>query len=396
MNRYPLPVLGLCLAMMQPAHAADRGAAFNPRISLILNSLYADYGADASPTVGGVLLGDEADFAREGFSLGETELVVESNIDDQWHGWATVALTPEGETGLEEAYVNTLALPAGLALKLGRFKSEIGYLNHVHAHAWEFADAPLPYRALLNTQLGDDGVQLRWIVPSDLLIELGAEALRGDAFPAGGVDRGGFNSYTGFVHVGGDAGESGAWRVGLSHLRADADGRLTGEAPDDSAFTGTSKLSILDLVYKWAPQGNSTSTNLVFNAEFFRRKEDGDLVFDPSGAAATSAYEGTQTGYYAQAVYQFMPRWRVGLRHDALKADNTVATPAPGNGSSDTLTDDADRAKRNSLMFDFSNSEFSVIRAQYNADKSRPGGERDDQFFVQFIYSMGSHPAHQF
>ena len=396
MNRYRLPVLGLSLALMTPAFAADRGTAFNPKISLILDSQFADYGAEASPAVGGVLLGDEADFAPEGFSIGETELVVESNVDDQWHGWATVALSPEGEAAIEEAYVNTLALPAGLALKLGRFKSELGYQNHVHAHAWDFADAPLPYRALLNTQLGDDGVQLRWIAPTDLLVEAGAEALRGDAYPAGGQDRSGFNSYVGFLHVGGDAGEGGAWRVGLSHLRADADGRLTGEAPDDAAFTGTSDLSILDLVFKWAPQGNPTDTNLTLNAEFLRRKEDGDMTFDPSGAAATSAYEGTQSGFYAQAVYQFMPRWRAGVRHDALSADNTVAAPAAGNASSDTLENDGTRAKRNSVMLDFSNSEFSRIRVQYNADKSRPGGERDDQYFVQFIYSLGSHPAHQF
>jgi hypothetical protein len=390
--------LGACLACSAfPAAAQDaaRGNAFNPKISLILNSQYADYGSEAPADVGGVLLGEETDFAPAGFALGETEMVIESNVDDQWHGWATLAMA-EGELAVEEAYVNTLALPAGLALKLGRFKSEIGYQNHVHAHAWEFVDAPIVYRALLGNQLADDGAQLRWVAPADLLVELGVEALRGDGFPAGGEDRSGLNSYVGFVHVGGDAGVGGAWRVGLSHLRADADGRLTGEAPDDAAFTGTSDLSVLDVVFKWAPQGNSTVTNLAVSAEIFRRKEDGDLVFDPSGAAAASAYDGTQTGYYAQAVYQFMPRWRIGLRHDAMSADNAVATPDPGNAASDLLTDTAHDPTRESVMVDFSNSEFSRIRVQYNADQSRPDGERDNQLFVQFIYSLGAHPAHQF
>src|SRR3546814_7619883 len=90
---------------------------------------------------------------------------------------------------VEEAYINTLALPAGLAVKFGRFFSDIGYQNHVHAHAWDFADAPLVYRAFFGGQLGDDGVQVRWLAPTDLFVELGAEGLRGAAFPDGGDDR---------------------------------------------------------------------------------------------------------------------------------------------------------------------------------------------------------------
>jgi hypothetical protein len=395
-------LLGACPALLPAlSPAAERTAsatAFNPKVSLILNSQYADYTSKAPADVGGVLLGEESGFAAEGFALGETEMVIESNIDDQWHGWATLAMA-EGVLEVEEAYVNTLALPAGLGAKIGRFKSEIGYQNHIHAHAWEFVDAPIVYRTLLNTQLGDDGVQLRWVAPVDLLLEVGAEALRGDAFPAGGEDRSGFNSYTGFIHLGGDVGDGGSWRLGLSHLRADADRRPTGAEPDDALFAGTSRLSIADVVVKWAPDGNPAATNVVFNAEYFHRAEDGDLVFDPSGngvGTTPSAYDGTQDGWYAQLIYQFMPRWRAGVRYDSLSADNTVATPAPGNASSDLLTDTSYDPRRSSAMVDFSNSEFSRIRVQYNRDESRPAGEKDDQYFVQFIYSLGAHPAHQF
>lgn len=392
MYRHCLLALGLCLAF--PAIAADRGTAFNPKISLVLNSQYADYGSKAPATVGGVLLGDETGFIAPGFSLGETELAIESNIDDQWHGWATVSFA-DGEAAVEEAYANTLDLPAGLALKLGRFKSDIGYQNHIHAHAWEFIDTPLVYRALLANQLQDDGVQVRWVAPTDLLLEIGAEALRGDAYPAGGIDRSGINSWTGFVHLGGDAGEGGSWRVGLSHVHAKADQRPTGEAPDDTLFTGTSKLYGADLVYKWAPEGNPANTNFVFNAEYFTRKEDGDLLNDPSGAANASTYDGKQSGYYAQAIYQFMPRWRAGVRYDWLSSDNNVGNPVAGTAL-ETLADDSYDPKRASVMVDFSNSEFSRVRVQYNRDQSRPADEKDDQFFVQFIYSMGAHPAHQF
>jgi hypothetical protein len=376
------------------AQSAASGNAFNPKISLILNGTYAHYGSDLPADMPGFLLGDEAGFIDSGLSLGETELAIEANVDDKFHGWATVSMSQDGEVGVEEAYINTLALPHGLALKMGRFFSDIGYQNHQHAHAWEFADAPLVYRALLGGQLGDDGVQLRWLAPTDLLIEVGGEALRGAAFPGGGEHRDDVKAWTAFAHVGGDAGVSGSWRFGLWHLRTDADARPTGE-DFVTLFTGDSQVSGIDAVYKWAPQGNPAETNLVVQAEVMTRKENGDVTFDPGASAASSRYDGRQSGFYVQTVYQFMPRWRVGARYDRVQASNTV-DDAPAGTSLATLADDATDPQRYSVMADFSNSEFSRFRLQFNRDQSRPGREPDNQVLVQYIFSLGSHPAHQF
>ncbi|MGQ0586852.1 MAG: TonB-dependent receptor [Gammaproteobacteria bacterium] len=397
--------LGLCLACCTPAFAQTAGdtarasASFNPRTSLILQGTFADFGSDLEPEVPGVLLGPETELRPGGFSLAETELVMEANVDDQFRGWATIALENEdGETvvAVEEAYVSTLALPAGLGLKAGRFFSDIGYQNRIHSHAWEFVDLPIVYRALLAKQLKDDGVQLRWVAPTDLFVELGVEALRGAGFPAGGEERDGANSWTAFAHFGGDIGIGGAWRLGLSHLAADADGRATfdEDSPETFTFTGDSAVSIVDFVFKWAQDGNPARRNFVLNAEYFHRDEDGTVDFDDGvNPTVSSDYDGTQRGFYVQSIYQFMPRWRAGLRYDRLEADNTVANnPA---GEFDTLAGD-DAATRISAMLDFSNSEFSRIRVQYSRDESRPGGEEDDQFFVQYIMSLGSHAAHQF
>ena len=43
-----------------------------------------------------------------------------------------------------------------------------------------------------------------------------------------------------------------------------------------------------------------------------RRKEDGELAFDVTGAALAGDYRSEQDGWYVQGVYQFQPRWRVG------------------------------------------------------------------------------------
>lgn len=375
--------------------AAQNGNAFNPKISLIMNGTYAHYSSNAPAVVPGYLLGDETGFTESGLSLGESELAIEANIDDKFHGWAALSVAPEGGIGVEEAYINTLSLPAGFAVKMGRFFSDIGYQNHQHAHAWDFVDAPLVYRAMLGNQLGDDGVQVRWIAPTDLFLELGTELTRGDSFPSGGDNRNNIKAWTAFAHLGGDVGTGGSWRVGLSNLHGNADNRPDG-ADTTTNFSGRTNLTILDTVYKWAPQGNPEVTNFVAQAEFFYRSESGSLVYDPAGATtASSAYNGKQRGFYVQGVYQFMPRWRAGVRYDWLSASNALDNPAAGT-SLETMADNGANPQRYSAMVDFSNSEFSRFRLQYSLDQSRPGRATDNQIFLQYIFSLGSHPAHQF
>ena len=52
-------------------------------------------------------------------------------------------------------------------------------------------------------------------------------------------------------------------------------------------------------------------------------------------------------------------------------------------------------ATRNTLMFDFSPSEFSRLRLQFASDKSRLGAT-DNEVFLQYIVSLGAHGAHKF
>ena len=50
---------------------------------------------------------------------------------------------------------------------------------------------------------------------------------------------------------------------------------------------------------------------------------------------------------------------------------------------------------RNSVMVDWSLSEFSRVRLQLASDKSR-AGVTDNQALVQVIFSLGAHGAHTF
>lgn len=387
-----VPLSAVFAEDLAPARA--RVPSFNPDISLILAGGGAHLSNDpARYAIPGFMLGAETGPGERGLSLAESELVMSANVDDLFYGQFTAALSPQNEVAVEEAYIQTLGLPHGVSVRAGRFFSAIGYLNNQHPHRWDFVDTALPYRALLANHYGDDGVGVHWVAPTDVFLELGAEWFRGENFPAGGAANNGQGAASLFAHVGGDVGVSHAWRTGLSFLRTQAVGRLSGaieSAPD--AFSGYSKLAIADLVWKWSPQGNPKQTNFKFQAEYLWRREDGDFTANVNavlGLPVTDRYAATQSGWYLQAVYQFMPQWRAGLRYDQLRTQDISA------GVNAALFDTLGQTPRRvSVMLDWSHSEFSRLRLQFNRDRSQP--DADSQVFVQYIMSLGAHGVHAF
>jgi len=362
---------------------------FNPAIGLVLNGTYGAYSQNDN-NIAGFAVGDEGERGDEGFSLGESELSVSANIDDMFAGNFVGSFNTENEVEIEEAFVQTLGLPDGLNIKAGRMLANLGYMNEKHAHTDDFADRPLPYRAFLNSAFNDDGVQASIILPTDLYTEIGGGVWRGDDFPAAEAQGSSPGAYTAYARVGGDIGDDQTWRVGASYLHSDAngDGRITGEAAAEQAFKGKDDLYIADAKYTWAPTGNAQQQELILQGEYFWRKEDGTYA-DAGASIADTAYDGSQSGYYGQAVYKFDPEWRAGYRYTALSADD-VHTGLVGSA----LDSDGHDPYVHSAMVDFTNSEFSRIRLQYNNDHS--GAETDNQFLVQYIMSLGAHGAHKY
>jgi hypothetical protein len=384
-----------------PAQQA-RSSAFNPDIALILQGRYANLSQNPDTyEIGGFIpTNGEVDPGPRGMSISETELSIGAKADPYFGGQATFSLTADNSVSVENAYLYTLGLGHGFGLKAGRFFSKIGYQNEQHQHAWDFINAPLPYRAFLGGQYGDDGVQFQWVAPTELYVELGGELLRGRAFPASDPDKNGIGLTTVFAHLGGDAGVSNSWRAGVSYLTTSPNDRSYGDvnaagAPVTNAFTGNSHLWIVDGVWKWAPNGNPTQRNLKLQAEYFYRHENGSLTYDTDGVALPGAYDSRQSGWYAQAAYQFMPRWRLGLRYDRLNY-GTVNIGQVTSGAlpaADFPVLEPYRPTLATAMIDWSPSEFSRIRLQYAQDKSRPG-LTDNQIYLQYIISLGAHGAH--
>jgi hypothetical protein len=390
----PAPVTAAAPAAAGPAPEAAPAAgasanAFNPALSLILSGTYGHTSRDPDKySLTGFALPAGADTGPvgRGFSLAESELGIAASIDPWLSGAANISLHPDNSLSVEEAYVQTTSIGHGLSLKAGRFFSGIGYLNSQHAHTWDFVDNPLAYQAFLGTQFGDDGLQLRWLAPTDLFLEAGAEVGRGRGFPGSNTGQNGAGATALYAHAGGDVGDDNSWRAGLSLLNAKAvdqslvatDAQGVGANP---FFTGSSRVWIADGVWKWAPNGNATRTSFKLQGEYLRSTRDGHLA-DSGGVTAPLAT--TQSGWYLQAVYQFMPRWRVGLRTERLDSG------APG-----ALSEAVYRPSKNSLMLDFNPSEFSRVRLQLARDLSR-FGQPDNQLYLQYQMSLGAHGAHSY
>jgi len=94
-----------------------------------------------------------------------------------------------------------------------------------------------------------------------------------------------------------------------------------------------------------------------------------------------------------------MPAWRAGYRYDRLNR-GTVSNAIVDSGAGPTAADfgllmTEHNPSKQTVMVDWSPSEFSRIRLQYASDKSR-FGVTDNQVLLQYIYSLGAHGAHTF
>jgi len=375
------------------ARRTVRENVLNPSIGVILNGTASSFSNDNSEFAG-FAVGEEGERGAEGLAINESELNFSANVDDKFAGALTLAVVNEGgrsELELEEAYFETrpdLGLPSGVRLRGGRAFWQLGYLNEHHRHEDDFVDRPLPYRVYLNSSYNDDGAQLSYVLPTETFLEVGGGIFRGDDFPFGTADGNDFvGAWQVFGRVGGEFGENHAWRLGGYFLSGKTDGRAAAE--DTVTFIGDTDLFVADLRYTWAPTGNPRERELILQGEFMLRDEDGTYA-DSGASTGAVPFDGDSHGWYGQAVYKFLPNWRIGARYSLL---DPASVPAGLVGSAvDAGGHDPSSV---SAMLDWSNTEFSRIRLQYNHEELSDG-ETDHQFWLQYTMALGAHGAHPF
>ena len=337
----------------------------------------------------------------EGFNLRHVELGLSAAVDPYFRAWSTLAID-DGESEIEEAVIQTSALPYGLTATAGKFFSGIGRLNRQHSHNWDFVDQPLVYDLLLGPHgLQNTGAQLTWLAPTEFYLLVGGEVANSDnekCFSSVEADELPEHSepqlFTAFVKFGPVLPTGHSMQFGLSY----ADG-LHQEAHDgngDGAFDhwldGRSRIYGADFVYKYDSMESHGRGDLVVQAEYLRREKDldieqHDLLPDYAGLNRTD----TQDGYYVQALYGFAPRFMAGLRWEQVGLTNTSEL----DGVFDNSYDSSSRA---GLMLDWKPTEFSLLRLQVNrADLTTADGDEEAwEMMAQVQVSFGKHAAHAF
>jgi hypothetical protein len=430
---------------------------FNPAIGLVLDARYSTHSAEHDFNPAGFQVGHGSERPLEGLALGHPELTFSGNVDDKFFGAATIAMDAHPgesvELELEELYVQTLpgaGLPDGARIKAGRALWTFGYLNEIHLHADDFSDRPLPYRAFLHEAFNDDGLELSYVLPTDIYAEVGGGLYRGGDFPFGNSESG-TSTLSGYGRIGGDFGRNGAWRIGAYMMAGEAHHRSSGahsHGPDgeeeehahedehvngheddhdedehadeegpfewanidafvDGEFSGDVTMYAVDARLTWAPTGNPREQELILQGEVMWRVEDG--MYSLPGEHYTPTFsDSTSMGFYVQGIYKLNRNFRVGARYAQLSPPDIPACVPHGDHCEDDLvTPNLDDSVAYAVMADWANSEFSRIRLQYNREEVHkfvhgpdPDAvlfvEQDDQILLQYIMSLGAHAAHTF
>ncbi|MCE0558838.1 MULTISPECIES: hypothetical protein [unclassified Motilimonas] len=369
-----------------------------PDVSVVLDGFYQD--------------GQRAFSHRdEGFGLGHTELGLTGSVDDKFRGVLTgIFESHHGSTEieLEEAFIETLALPAGLKIKAGRFLSEFGYLNSKHTHEDAFTERPGVYRALLGSHYFDDGIQVSALLPTEFYLAVSAEAFSGKKMDAGFDDPATVGVVAGKIETGSDIGDSNSWMLGLSVLR-NGNGHMQfgehdhdhsehehgghdhsshdhGEHNHGPAYTGR-MLYGADLTWKWAPQGNYKYQNLRFTAEYLYLDDLYDERFSSLDGAPSSL-----SGFYGAFVYQFNPNWSVSSRYSQFDHMSNHDVHGHGDHAHGHFVDE--QLKEIDFAIAWHSSHFGVVRAQVSQQDYLD--KRDNIVSLQYIMTFGAHGAHAF
>ena len=416
--------------------AVTSGTQFNPAISVILDGVYGNFSGEADDPAGfdgGHGHGHgHSHGLEEGFQIREAEVTFEGAVDPYFDMFVTAAIT-DSDIELEEAFVQTRALPAGFQVKAGKFLSDVGYINRQHVHDWDFSDQPWMREFIFGDEgLNEKGVQASWVAPTANYTRFGVEVLEGetggvanyvgedrkqavrlDGDPASeGPDRQRWRDYNGlddktgprlftaFANYAPNLGYDHAMQLGVSGGYADT---FQDEDFHSSArletWDGDAWFAGVDAVYKYNGQGIHGHRNLTLQAEYFLRNQD--LTYRELQFADGNNFEQTdfanirqkQDGLYAQGIYGFAPRWNAGLRLDAVGMTNQAFDGGD--------PDDASTSFRYTGQVSFAATEFSRLRAQVSkTDLHRPAGHdhahNNWQLLLQYNMSLGEHGAHAF
>ncbi len=300
--------------------------------------------------------------ANRGFNLNYAEFAVHSVVDPYFEAFAYLHMHPS-ELEVDEAFVTTTSLPAGLRIKAGKFKSAFGRLNEKHQHSWSFDEQALIYKSLFGPDaISDAGVQLQWVAPTDTYIMAGVEAFQGTNDMSFGYEDP--NLFVGYLKSSVDIGDDLSILGGVS------------AAHGKTVTKENSNIYGVDLTMR--EQLGSYSA-LVWQSEYLQRDKD------------VNASRDSQAGLYTQIVYQYNNNYSTGIRYDRITKNEIDLSSYAGINT--------DNLERYTAMVEYKPFPMSRLRLNYSHDRSKIiDGARQDINTVMLTLNIaaGAHGAHSY
>ena len=368
-------------ASLDAAFAKDTSSSFSqtsylPDIALILNMSAvgrnvknSDYANFAIPGFIDAPVKPELPYNKErGFNLNYAEVAMHSMVDPYFEAFAIFHLHPAAFE-IEEAYVTTTSLPAGLRVKAGKFKSAFGRINEKHQHSWHFDEQPIIYKALFGPDgISDPGLQVQWVAPTDTYIMAGIDAMQGSNTRSFG-DTEINNLYVGYLKSSLDLTDNLSVLGGVSW----AHGKTTEKKSSD--------VYGVDLTFR--DQLGSYSA-LTWQSEYLQRNKDtNDTIVKTQ----------KQGGLYSELVYQYNNNYSAGVRYEKITKNDTDLSAYTNNGI------DTSNLDKYTVMLQYKPFPFSRLRLEYSHDRTKviAGQRKDvDTAMLTLNIAAGAHPAHAY
>ncbi len=296
---------------------------------------------------------------NRGFNLNYAELALHSAVDPYFDVFANFHIHPN-HLEIGEAYVITTSLPYSLRIKAGKFKSNFGRINEKHQHTWDFDEQPIIYKALLGPDsIGDPGIQLQWLAPTDTYIMAGLEAMQGSNGRSFG-NKEENNLYVGYLKSSIDVTDDISMLGGVSLAH--------GKTPtnNDSDIYGVN-LTIRNQLGSYRA--------LIWQSEYLQRERENDK----------------QGGLYTELVYQHNSNYSLGVRYEDITKNDTDLSAYN--------TIDTDNLQKYTAMIEYKPFPFSRLRLEYSHDKTKiiNNQRRDtDTVMLSLNIAAGAHGAHSY
>lgn len=284
------------LSKVEGAPANTSLSAFNPAIGMALDFTYNH--TDNRPNV----------------NFRAAELNIEAPIDPFLKGWAVI-VGSQGGVEIEEAALQTTALPLNLTVTGGRQFASFGRLAHFHNHELPAIERPRSLDTFIGGETQADGVEVSYLFPTPFYLNATAGAynkLGGENARAANATARSLESFTylGRLSSYADIGDDHNLELGVSHAWTPKRFVMDNATGVETRKNTWRSLGGVDLTYRYQPvqgglyKGVVWATEVLVNNE--RRFNAANLPTDRVRAFSGFSYIQLKLGR----------RWRPGVMVD--------------------------------------------------------------------------------